>query len=123
MPRKSAAHLSVVPATAAEPITRIVRVRAPDYLSATARSEFLDIVGTTAADHWRPSDVPLLARYCELCALARAPEIDVATYLQICRTMALLATRLRLAPSTRGHHRTTARQKMEGRSWEADLDE
>lgn len=125
MPRKSqASHLTVVAPSAGQAVTRIPRVRVPDYLTELAASEFRTIVSTLAAEHFRPSDVPLLARYAELCAMARAEGITVDDHLKISRTMALLATRLRLAPSTRGHARTTARQRMSaGRDWEADLDE
>lgn len=122
MPRKSInAHLTVVPTTDAAKIQRVARVRAPAWMTDAAASEFRDIVSTLSADHFRPSDVPLLARYAELCAMARAEDISLDDHLKISRTMALLATRLRLAPSTRGHARTTARQKMVGRDWETDL--
>jgi phage terminase small subunit len=123
MPRSSSAHLSVVvPADAAQ-ITRVPRVRPPAHLTPAAAAEFRAIVGTLEASHFRASDVPLLAAYCMLIVASRNPEISVNDFLKIARGMALLATRLRLAPSTRGHHSSTNRQKMVGRSWEADLDD
>ena len=124
MPRQSAAHLSVVvPADAAQ-ITRVPRVRPPAHLSEAAMKEFRDITATLEASHFRPSDVPLLAAYAQLIVASRDPEITLNDFLKVSRGMALLATRLRLAPSTRGHARTTARQRMSsGRSWEADIDD
>jgi len=57
MPRHSAASLHF-PA-----FTRVERLTPPVELSESERAIFLDIVGTVAADHFRPSDLPLLSAY------------------------------------------------------------
>jgi phage terminase small subunit len=58
MPRKSAASLRF------PDIVRTERLSPPADLDASERQIFLDIVGTTAADHFRPSDAALLSAYC-----------------------------------------------------------
>ena len=58
MPRKSAASLHF------PDIVRTERLSPPADLDASEREIFLDVVGTTAADHFRPSDVVLLSAYC-----------------------------------------------------------
>ena len=57
MPRKSAASLRF------PDIVRTERLSPPADLDASERQIFLDIVGTVAADHFRPSDLPLLSTY------------------------------------------------------------
>ncbi len=125
MPRKSAeTHLTVVHQAEAAAIQRVARVRPPAGMPDVVAREFLTIVNSCVADHFRQSDVPLLARYVELIAIAQGPDLSLSDHLKVCKTMALLATRLRLAPSTRGHHRSTARQQMaHGRAWENNLDD
>jgi hypothetical protein len=119
--KSEAAHLTIVP-TDVEGGKRIARIRPPPAMAPNVRAHWISIVNSLSADHFRPSDSPLLSRYVECCAMAEAEDITIADHLRICKTMALLATRLRLAPSTRGHARTTARQKMSGRSWELEID-
>jgi hypothetical protein len=41
------------------------RLKPPDTLSEGARAEFLRIVTAERADHFKPSDLPLLIQYCE----------------------------------------------------------
>jgi phage terminase small subunit len=66
MPRHSAASLHF-PA-----FTRVERLTPPVELSESERAIFLDIVGTVAADHFRPSDLVLLSAYCR--AIVRERE-------------------------------------------------
>ena len=46
------------------------RLQPPDHLSADERRRFANIVANCDARHFRPSDVPLLCRFCEADALA-----------------------------------------------------
>lgn len=125
MPRKSVeSHLTVVPTADAVAVTRIARVRPPPGLSDAVAREFQAIANACAAEHFRPSDCVLLASYAELAVMARSPDLSLDDFVKIARTQALLATRLRLAPSTRSNHRSAARQRpTRGRDWEAELDD
>jgi phage terminase small subunit len=57
MPRKSAAALAF------PGVIRTERLTAPADLNPDERAVFVGIVGTVAADHFRPSDLPLLSAY------------------------------------------------------------
>jgi phage terminase small subunit len=57
MPRKSAAALAF------QDVIRTERLTAPADLNLDERAVFVGIVGTVAADHFRPSDLPLLSAY------------------------------------------------------------
>ena len=57
MPRKSAAALAF------QDVIRTERLTAPADLNPDERAVFVGIVGTVAADHFRPSDLPLLSAY------------------------------------------------------------
>ncbi|MPZ36602.1 MAG: hypothetical protein GEU95_00835 [Rhizobiales bacterium] len=120
--RKSGAELS----TLMPELTRVERVRAPSWLDEAAVADFRGLVAAASADHFRTTDVALLARYAEVCLLARrALEAeDLATYLPLVRLQASLAVKLRLCPSTRGDPKTIARSKVfAGRHWEAEIDD
>jgi phage terminase small subunit len=66
MPRRSAASLAVIPPVSGAP----PRLTPPPELGERERVIFLDLVTSLPANHFAPSDVPLLARYCEAAALA-----------------------------------------------------
>lgn len=72
MPRKSAASLHF------QDIVRTERLRPPADLDASERQIFLDIVGTTAADHFRPSDSLLLSAYCRAVVREREASEQLA---------------------------------------------
>lgn len=122
MPRKSLAELS----------TRVVidvaktKLSAPKDLSPAALRIWESIVSSTAPEHFRASDVPLLKTYCEASALAdrasatlaeEGPITDgkVSPWLKVsessARSQATLAVRLRLCPSSRLDAKTAAREK------------
>ena len=65
MPRKTAAALSIISVTG-EP----TRLKPPSFLWALERTVFNQIVASCDARHFRNSDLPVLARYCELIVLA-----------------------------------------------------
>jgi phage terminase small subunit len=85
-----------------------------------ARQLFVDIVLANDPTHFKPSDLPLLCRYCEANAMAaRAaaamakPEAMVnedeaspwvSVYVAMTKTAAGLAIRLRLSPQSRMPH-------------------
>lgn len=114
--RKSEASLAIAK------VERHPRIQPPRGMPAEAAGEFRRITGSLPALHFVPSDAPLLARYCEVIAMANHAE-DTAEFCQLVRLQMALAVKLRLAPSTRGHHRTTAREKVGGgRHWESEID-
>jgi hypothetical protein len=104
--RKSAASLEITQHTE---LTRTPRISPPEWIGAQAAEEFYDLVNSLDAAHFRPSDAPLLARYCQTILAANAAE-DIGEFIALVRLQASLAKSLRLCPSSRGHHRTTARQ-------------
>jgi phage terminase small subunit len=73
MPRKSAASLHF------PDIVRTERLSPPADLDASERQIFLDVVGTTAADHFRPSDSLLLSAYCRAVVRERQACEHLAT--------------------------------------------
>jgi phage terminase small subunit len=66
MPRQSAAAY-IGPNITGSP----ERLKPPGHLTSIERAIFVDIVAGCKADHFRPSDLPLLAAYCAAIALER----------------------------------------------------
>ena len=100
------------PLNAIRPVASIPRrLQPPDSLSAGARAEFLRIVMAEKADHFRPSDMPLLTQYCESAALAARATLELqredapARWLTVWekanRNMVALSARLRICPQSR----------------------
>jgi hypothetical protein len=93
------------------------RLRPPVGLPDPERRVFLDLVATTPASQFAPSDLPMIVRWCELCVLAeRAAEglrsnalvtVDgkpspwVALHASAVKGLTLLALRLKLSPQAR----------------------
>jgi phage terminase small subunit len=92
------------------------RLRPPDSLGDAARRVFVELTGTLPTTHFKPSDVTLLARYCEAAAMAEraAFELDRETvtadgkvsawlgvYTAAVKVQGTLAPRLRLGPMAR----------------------
>jgi len=111
MPRRSASSLSVVPIA-----SRAARLRPPPTLSESERAIFIDIVAACDANHFRASDLPLLCRYAEACALAEQaaqelrqggaviggrPSPWIMVQEKANRTIVALSMRLRLSPQSR----------------------
>jgi hypothetical protein len=120
MPRKSAAALSVVNVNG-----KPERLMPPASLSKAERIVFADLVHSCDADHFRPSDVWLLSRYCEAVVLAEqaARELrrgavskggKVSAWIIVqekaMRAMVSLSMRLRLSPQARLDPKTVTRR-------------
>jgi phage terminase small subunit len=73
MPRKSSVAVPFSESTA-------TRIAPPDDLVAGSpeRSLFLDLVLSVRADHFQPSDAPLLAAYCRALALEQTASGELA---------------------------------------------
>jgi phage terminase small subunit len=126
--RKSSAGLDVVEVDGGP-----AKLQAPPTLSAAERDIFDSLVGAVDRRHFRRSDLPLLLRYCEACALAdeAARELRggavvgnrvspwVTVQEKATRAIVALSLRLRLAPQSRLHAKSAARLPAPGpRPWE-----
>jgi hypothetical protein len=97
------------------------RLRPPATLSPPASVEFVRIVTTEEAQHFRASDLPLLTQYCEAAALAEraARELQrddaeacwLTRWDKATRVMAGLSMRLRISPQARAPHNPTRPQR------------
>jgi phage terminase small subunit len=102
-------------------------VRPPPDLDATEHRIFVDLVAAVPGNHFRAGDLPLLVQYCRAVAMAEravaelragGPVVDgkvnpwTIVHTRAARTMVLLATRLRLSPSSRSQPSTIARQSV-----------
>jgi P27 family predicted phage terminase small subunit len=111
MPRRSASDLAVV-----RPDGGFTRMRPPAELGEEERAVWQQIVVACDAKHFRASDAPLLARYCEAVVLARraaamlgaeGPVVAGRTnpWLVVqekaVRAMVALSLRLRISPQAR----------------------
>jgi phage terminase small subunit len=111
VPRRSASALTTL--TSLPPTPRLVP---PEGMAEDARQVFLDIVLANDPTHFKPSDMPLLLRYCEAhamaaraaAALSAGPMVDgdgaspwVSVYVAMTKTANALAMRLRLSPQAR----------------------
>jgi phage terminase small subunit len=110
--RKSSAELSVVPL-----LPRANRLRPPAHLGPEEAKIFREIVSSCHPQHFAPSDVYLLAAYCEAIVISRRAAAALhedqgaaAVWERAVRVLATLATRLRLAPQSRSDPKTVARR-------------
>ena len=117
--RKSAAELATIGVDGKPP-----RLLPPASLSEAERNIFIDLVTSCDANHFRPSDLPLLVRYAEACAvgdqaaheLRRGAVVDgkpspwIVIQEKAVRAMVALSMRLRLSPQSRLDSKTIARQ-------------
>jgi phage terminase small subunit len=71
MPRKSSASLAFSTSTTA-------RLKPPDDLTGPEREVFLALVLACRADHFQPSDAPLLTAYCRAVCLERTASSELA---------------------------------------------
>jgi phage terminase small subunit len=93
-------------------------------LSDQEREVFVNIIATNAPSHFRPSDLPLLSRFCEACVMAEQAAREIrqsglvvagrlspyaAAHEKATKTMSMLALRLRLSPQARAPHTKTQR--------------
>jgi phage terminase small subunit len=110
--RKSAAALSVVPI-----VERLPRLHPPASLSKGESDLFRQVVAQCSADHFAASDTPLLVAYCQAVLLSRLAFKRVSEegdafqiWQQAARTLATLATKLRLCPHSRTDPKTVGRR-------------
>jgi len=106
MPRKSAAELAMTPVAILPS-----RLKPPVTLSPSAHKEFMRIVTSEPAAHFKESDLSLLVQYCEAVALAEravkelqrddAPACWLTRWEKATRAMTALLLRLRLSPQSR----------------------
>lgn len=88
------------------------RVTAPASLTPRERRLFNQITAACSADHFRESDIPLLANYVAVTLLTQSTRnkpSKFGVFEKACRLQKSLATSLRLAPSTRADPKTIAR--------------
>jgi hypothetical protein len=106
------------------------RLTPPDHLTSRKAKIFRDIVESTNPRHFRKSELPLLCSYVTAVNLSQwhAKKINEGDpahhrpWLDTTKLVALLASRLRLAPSTRLEKKTVEREKQYGdfpEPWEA----
>lgn len=110
--RKSGAALSVV-----TPISALPRLKPPADLSEGEATLFRQIVAQASADHFTNTDVPLIVAYVQAILLSRwafkqmgEEAVAFSTWQQSARTMATLATKLRLCPHSRSDPKTITRR-------------
>jgi hypothetical protein len=103
MPRRSATPLSVV-----SPIGNAPRIPVPTGLSKDERELFGQLIVQCSPDHFARSDAPLIVAYVQAVLLSRKAfnqaSKDAAalpTWERAAKTMATLATKLRLCPHSR----------------------
>jgi hypothetical protein len=112
MPRKSAASLAVVSLDKHRP-----RIGPPAGLSKAEKILFERLVTEASPSHFTAYDAPLLTAYVQAIILGRwafkaAMDDPTAlpTWERCCKTMATLATKLRLCPHSRSDPKTIARR-------------
>ena len=102
------------------------RLEPPTSLSDVERKLFIDLVTACDATHFRPSDLPLLCRYCEAAVLAEQaaqelrrgaiedgkPSAWITVQEKTVRAMVALSMRLRLSPQSRIDPKTLTRQQV-----------
>ena len=97
----------------------------PDHLGPDERQRFIELVDATETKHFRPTDLPLLARYCEADVLAERaarelrdggpvisgkPSPWLIVQEKAVRAIVALSMRLRLSPQSRTDPKTVGRQ-------------
>jgi phage terminase small subunit len=114
------------------------RLEPPPHLGKVEAQRFADLVASVDAEHFRESDIPLIARYVEADLLAEqaarelrtaGPVLDsgrvngwITVQEKAVRAMVALAMRLRLSPQSRITPVTVGRrnQPLARRPWEEE---
>ena len=111
------------------------RLLPPASLSDVERTVFVDLITACDPKHFRPSDLPLLCRYCETafwpnrrpwsCGGARLwtgkPSPWITVQEKAVRAMVALSMRLRLSPQSRIDPKTMGRQQQHEGPWPWDI--
>jgi hypothetical protein len=88
------------------------RITPPSFLSKPERALFIEIVGSCDPRHFVVSDLSLLCAFVQAAMVTRAgPGEDVKGWEAAVKILAMLSTRLRLAPQTRTDPKKLARQQ------------
>jgi hypothetical protein len=110
---KSAASLQINNVDGSKP-----RLRPPPGLNAKERALFLQLVNACSPDHLRPADAPLLVAFVQSVLishkLGRERDPKIKEWELVTRTLASLATRLRLSPASRTRPESIARMRQRG---------
>jgi phage terminase small subunit len=93
------------------------RLRPPDALPDDAKRAFVEVISTHTAGHFRPGDLTVLCRYCELVALAERAAFELSrngvvlpdgklsawfsVHASTVKQIGVLAARLKVGPSSR----------------------
>lgn len=119
MPRRSVASLTAIPYAPDRQ-----RIQPPPGLSKAERDLFQEIITQCPADQFVASDSSLLVAYVHAVLLSRHAfqEGDTSTWEKACRTMATLATKLRLCPHSRSDPKTVGRRANAYRSSAYDME-
>jgi len=110
-PRGRQSSASIVAIHAPTPASRL---SPPDYLSKAEAQIFRDIVANAPAKHFTRNDELLLATFAKVTHQIRQTT-DPGELLRAARTQTLLATKLRLTPSSRLDAKTNARATANAR--------
>jgi hypothetical protein len=125
--RKSATRLAINNVDGSPP-----RLVLPAGLNAKERALFEQVVNATDPGHFRKGDVPMLIAFVQASLLSRALGRDssqIKEWERATRTLASLATRLRLTPHSRTRPETIARQQQPAAGswnkvpWESETEE
>jgi hypothetical protein len=95
---------------------RHIPLQPPETLNDAERTIFLALVNAVDPKHFAPSDLPLVTAYVQAVAITQATAHDPERFrewTQAAKLMAVLATRLRLAPQSRHDSRAAARHQLE----------
>jgi|SRR5215216_7851150 len=127
--RRSASSLAVIAVDGKPP-----RLNPPETLGEPERVLFTSLVAANSPEHFRPSDLPLLCRYCEASILAEQaagelrhgavidgrPSPWLVVSEKSTRALVALSMRLRLSPQSRIDPKTIARHTphIGPRPWE-----
>lgn len=92
-----------------------IRLTAPKNLRVEERALFTDLVNACHPSHFVESDKPLLISYVQASLMSRSMAHDpqlVAVWATATRTQAILASKLRLAPSSRDDRKTVGSRQV-----------
>lgn len=106
MPRRSNAA-ATLPRVDGAP----TRIRPPADMPENVARHFRDLMASTDPQHFRPCDVPLLRRHCEIMTRLEDPDVPTAEFVQLVRLQSAIAIRLRICPSARSDPKTAGRWK------------
>jgi phage terminase small subunit len=124
--RRSTASLSVVTPLG----SHLRRMEPPEGLDPIDSALFRKIVASCSVDHFSQADAPLLSAYCQAVRISRrafeaslTDASHIVAWEKSTRTLALLATRLRLSPHSRAGPKAIGRHAAQSTLSYYDLDQ